>query len=169
MSEEKYVKAVRTYADMVFRIAVNYCKGVQDAEDIVQDVFLKLYQHGKDFSDEEHLKRWLIRVTVNKSKDLLASSWHKRVGSLAEAERKLVLTTPEKSELYEAVKELPAKYRIVVHLYYYEDYSVKEIAAILRRKETTIQTQLMRGRKMLKEQLNASQQADGTSNLQRSI
>ena len=164
MSEEEYVKAVRTYADMVFRIAVNYCKRIQDAEDIVQDVFLKLYQHDKAFADEEHLKRWLIRVTVNKSKDLLASSWYKRVGSLAEMEPELTFATPEKGELYEAVRSLPAKYRAVVHLYYYEDYSVREIAAILHRKETTIQTQLMRGREMLKQQLNTSTTGNGLLN-----
>ena len=157
MPEEEYVKAVRTYADMVFRIAVNYCKRIQDAEDIVQDVFLKLYQHDKAFADEEHLKRWLIRVTVNKSKDLLASSWYKRVDSLAEMEPELTFATPEKGELYEAVRNLPAKYRAVVHLYYYEDYSVREISNMLGRKESTIQSQLAAGRKKLRQRVEVLQ------------
>lgn len=79
VSEEEYVRYVGRYTDMVLRIAVNYCKEYSDAEDITQDVFLKLYETKTDFADSEHIKRWLIRVTVNQCKNYLASAWRRRM------------------------------------------------------------------------------------------
>lgn len=165
VSEEEYVRYVGLYTDMVLRIAVNYCKGYADAEDITQDVFLKLYETKTDFDDDEHIKRWLIRVTVNQCKNYLASAWRRRMQPMEFQKIKSVFETAEKGTggkaqedteayaLFEAVTSLPEKYRCVVHLYYYEDYQVKDIARILQKKETTIQTRLMRARKMLKKNL----------------
>ena len=79
VAEENYVSYVSRFADTVLRIAVNYCKELSDAEDMVQDVFLKLYETKTDFADDEHVKRWLIRVTVNTCKNHLASSWRRRM------------------------------------------------------------------------------------------
>ncbi|MCI8563644.1 MAG: sigma-70 family RNA polymerase sigma factor [Lachnospiraceae bacterium] len=170
VSEEEYVSYVRQFSDTVLRIAVNYCKELPDAEDMVQEVFLKLYETGMDFTDDEHVKRWLIRVTVNLCKNHLASAWHRRtqlvefqkIESALEQPVDLyaadVSGTDEGSALFEAVASLPEKYRSVVHLYYYEDYSVKEIAQILQKKETTIQTRLMRARKKLEQQLKGAWQ-----------
>lgn len=155
MEQSCYIRAVDTYGNDMFRIACNYCNCTADAEDIVQNVFLKLYQTKTRFQDEEHMKRWLIRVTVNEAKNLCASFWKKRIVSLENSEviQPFDFPCPENSDLYDAVMELPPKYRIVMFLYYYEEYSVKEIAKILHLRETTVQTQLMRGRKQLKSKL----------------
>lgn len=170
VSEEEYVRYASLYMDMVLRIAVNYCKEFSDAEDITQDVFLKLYETRTDFADDEHVKRWLIRVTVNDCKNYLASAWRRRMQPMEFQKIESVLETAggnsegvseedaETEALFEAVATLPEKYRSVVHLYYYEDYPVKEIARILQKKETTIQTRLMRARKMLKKQLKGAWQ-----------
>lgn len=170
VSEKEYIRYVGLYTDMVLRIAVNYCKEYSDAEDITQDVFLKLYETKTDFADDEHIKRWLIRVTVNNCKNYLASAWRRRMQPMEFQKIESVLETAEEGAdrglqkdaeayaLFEAVTSLPEKYRSVVHLYYYEDYQVKDIAQILQKKETTIQTRLMRARKMLKKQLKGAWQ-----------
>lgn len=170
ISEEEYVRYVQKYTDMVLRIAVNYCKDYSDAEDMTQEIFLKLYETGADFADEEHVKRWLIRVTVNHCKNYLASAWRRRMQPMEFQTIESVLEKTGKGTggelyedacaeaLFEAVTSLPEKYRSVVHLYYYEDYQVKDIAKILQKKETTIQTRLMRARKMLKKQLKGAWQ-----------
>lgn len=157
MEQSRYIKAVEMYADTLYRIACSYCRCTADAEDIVQCVFMKLLQVRTEFQSDEHMKRWLIRVTVNEAKNLCRSFWKKHMVSL---DAKGTITVPvydfpsqECSVLYDAVTALPYKYRIVVHLYYYEEYSVREIAEILHIKETTIQTQLMRARKKLKAKL----------------
>ncbi len=152
MEQSVYIKAVDTYAGTLYRIACTYCRQHADAEDIVQTAFMKLYQTETEFQDEEHIKRWLIRVTVNEARNLCSSFWKKNVTSLESSGmiQPYDFPRPEYSDLYDAVLSLPGKYKIVVHLYYYEDYSVKEIAEILSLKETTIQTQLMRARKQLK-------------------
>lgn len=152
MEQSVYIKAVDTYAGTLYRIACTYCRQHADAEDIVQTAFMKLYQTETEFQDEEHIKRWLIRVTVNEARNLCKSFWKKNVTSLESSGmiQPYDFPRPEYSDLYDAVLSLPGKYKIVVHLYYYEDYSVKEIAEILSLKETTVQTQLMRARKQLK-------------------
>lgn len=152
MERSIYIKAVDTYAGTLYRIACTYCRQHADAEDIVQTAFMKLYQTETEFQDEEHIKRWLIRVTVNEARNLCKSFWKKNVTSLESSGmiQPYDFPRPEYSDLYDAVLSLPGKYKIVVHLYYYEDYSVKEIAEILSLKETTVQTQLMRARKQLK-------------------
>lgn len=155
MEQTRYIKAVDTYGNTIYRIARNYCRCVADAEDIVQDVFLKLFQTKQEFRNEEHIKHWLIRVTVNESKNLCHSFWKKHMVPLENSQtiQPFDFPSPESSDLYDAVMELPHKYRIVMYLYYYEDYSVREISKILQLRETTVQTQLMRGRKQLKQKL----------------
>ena len=130
METQKYKEFVSEYANMVFKIAYNYCRNKYDAEDIVQNTFLKLLQYKGEFADGEHAKRWLIRVTVNESKNMCTSFWHKRIVSLEESksDAEFSFENDEESEIYDAVMKLGEKYRIVVHLYYYEEYSVKEIA-----------------------------------------
>lgn len=165
LSEAAYEEYVKRYTDTVLRIAVNYCREIADAEDMVQEVFLKLYETEMEFTDEEHMKRWLIRVTINSCKNHISSAWRRRVQmtvpwDMEQVVDKKAMSVSEmdtnESNLYMAVISLPEKYRSVVHLYYYEDYSVREIAQILQKKETTIQTRLMRARKMLKMQLKGA-------------
>lgn len=170
VSKEEYIRYVGLYTDMVLRIAVNYCKEYSDAEDITQDVFLKLYEAKTDFADDEHIKRWLIRVTVNNCKNHLVSAWKRRMQPMEFQKIESVLETAgeladrglqedtEAYALFEAVTSLPEKYRSVVHLYYYEDYKVEDIARILQKKEAAIRTRLMRARKMLKKQLKGAWQ-----------
>ncbi len=155
MDRISYTEIVKKYADDIFRVALSYCKNRQDAEDVLQTVFLKLLQADLKFENEEHTKRWLIRVTVNYCKDLNKSFWKRRIVELQDAMNSATVdfSSNEKSELYEAVMSLPQKYRIVTHLFYYEDYSIKEIAETINVKETTVQTRLMRARMKLREKL----------------
>lgn len=156
MEEEEYDRIVRNYMDVIYRVAVNGCKNPEDAQDVVQNTFMKLLESELEFGDEEHIRKWLIRVAVNECKSLWRTFWRRNVSSLEEMETEPVFSAEEKSDLYYAVQKLPARYRVVVHLYYYEDYSVREIADILKVKETTIQTRLMRARSKLKEQLKGA-------------
>lgn len=155
MDRINYTEIVERYANNIYRITLSYCKNKYDAEDVLQNVFLKLLQANEEFESEEHLRRWLIRVTVNCCKDFCSSFWKRRIVGIDETMNNYSqeFTTNKKSDLYEAVMELPQKYRLVTHLYYYEDYSVKEIAQFLKIKETTVQTQLMRARKKLQTKL----------------
>ncbi len=148
-----YEKTVERYLDIVYRVALSCCKNPYDAEDVVQTVFLKLLEYKGNFQEQEHLRRWLIRVTVNESHSLWRTFQRRKVIPLEELAFEPSFSTEEHSELFYAVSCLPIKYREVVHLYYYEEYSIKEIAVLLHLSETAIQTRLMRARKKLKQQL----------------
>lgn len=152
LSNEEFTRYAQLYIDTVYRVALNYIKSRADAEDITQDVFVKLLQTHKQFDDDVHVKSWLIRVTVNACKNLVRSKWWKRK-QLEEHAVAPAFQTPEQSELYCAVMELPKKYRVPIYLYYYEDYSTKEIAEILQLPKNTVCTQLKRGRELLKASL----------------
>lgn len=147
MTEFEFTEKVNSYKNMVFRLAITYLKNVQNAEDVTQDVFIKLYQNDKEFQSKEHEKAWLIRVTVNASKDVLKSAWMKKTVPIV---GDIVFKEKEDSDLYHAIHRLKPKYRTAIHLYYYEDYSVKEIAKIIEVTETAVQTRLHRARKQLK-------------------
>lgn len=160
MTRMECVEAMEIHSDMVYRIALNYCRNKYDAEDITQEVFCKLVRvsnipSGEKgsviFNDDEHLKRWLIRVAVNECHSLFVTPWHKKTTYLEdEAVEEGICNIEEKTELYQAVMSLPKKYRVVIYLYYYEEYSTKEIGEILDIKEVTVRKQLMRGRNILR-------------------
>lgn len=142
---------VHKYIDMVYRLALSQTKSLDFAEDITQDVFLKFLQSDKVFESEEHVKAWLIRVTINCSKKLFLSSWFKKTVPITEdLAEKLSFHTPEQSDAYFAVNALPQKYRTVIYLYYYEEMSIKELCALLNASEGTIKSRLHRAREMLK-------------------
>jgi RNA polymerase sigma factor (sigma-70 family) len=138
------------YSKMLIKLAFTYVKNTADAEDIAQDVFVSLLKKGSGFDNEEHEKAWLIRVTINKSKNYLKSSWNRLKVPL---EEDISYMQEEESEVLVTVLNLPPKYRTVIHLYYYEDYSINEIAEILHKKPATIGTWLARGRNLLKSEL----------------
>lgn len=146
--------AVRTYADMVYRLACLNTNNKETAEDVFQTVFLKLVSHQESIISEEHLKAWLIRVTINQCKSVATTAWNRKRASYEDA---MLMEEPEEqedfSDVYEAVRELPDKYRDVIHLFYYEQLTVKDIAGILDTKEATVKTWLSRGRKLLGEKL----------------
>lgn len=155
MNRSEFINAVEMYSDDVFRIALSYCSNKSDAEDITQNTFLKLLQSDESFESDEHIKKWLFRVAINNCKDIKKSFWQKNtlpLDDLTETESPADFTQND-YDLYNAVTRLQAKYRIVVHLFYYEDYSIKEISELLEIKETTVQTRLMRARRKLKELL----------------
>ena len=137
--------------DTVYRVALAYCRNVQDAEDITHDVFLARFQHDAPFPDDEAEKAWMLRVTVNRCKNLLKSFRRRFSVPLDDAAQ--VCKTQAEHDIWDAVNALPANYRVVIHLYYYEGYSVREIGKITGRSETAVQTQLYRARKLLKAQL----------------
>lgn len=138
------------YAEMIIRIAFQIVKNQSDAEDVCQEVFLKLMQNKKAFDSEEHRKAWIIRVTINKSKDVVRSSWFSRTVELT---NDIPTYENESLPITGEIMKLPVKYRSVIYLHYYEGYSVKEIANILQCKENTILTWLSRGRKKLEKNL----------------
>ena len=146
--------AVRQYADMVYRLAVLNTSSEYEAEDVFQEVFLKLFRHKDSIQSEEHLKAWLIRVTVNQCRSMATSAWNRRNVSLeAVAEAAAPQDDEDYSEVYDAVKRLPDKYREVIHLFYYEELSISQITQLLGKKEATVKTHLTRGRSLLKEKL----------------
>ena len=165
---------------MVYRIALNQTRRVPDAEDVVQAVFLKLYEKPpawfgddgerdgeramaaeaeRETARDERLRAWLIRVTVNECKSLWRSLWRQRVelreirdGDAPPFEEP-AFAEPTHEALYEALGELPEKCRIVVHLFYFEDMGTREIAEVLGIKEPTVRTRLVRARKLLRQSL----------------
>ena len=141
------------YKDNIFAIGFNYFKNSIEADDVVQETFLKLARSGKDFENEEHLRNWLIRVAVNECKRVSLSSWIKKKVSLEEYSGQIDFETQEESQVFTAVMSLPKKYRQVIHLYYYEDYCTAEIADILGISRTAVTTRLLRGREKLKQDL----------------
>lgn len=138
------------YSNLVYRLALARTKNKADAEDVFQEVFLRLVNKKPVFENEEHMKAWIIKVTVNCSSKLLTSAWFRRTVPLIE---ELKFETKEKSEVYYSVLELPMKYRTVIHLFYYEDLSIAKISEILSIKESTIKSQLLRARQLLKTKL----------------
>lgn len=149
-----------TYRDSLYIIAFNVCKNTEDAKDVVQDTFMQYYTGKKEFEDEQHIRAWLIRVAVNKAKNLNRTFWRKNKVSLEEYMDTLEFTTPESGELFETVMRLPEKYRIVVHLFYYEDYTVREIANILKLSEGNVKVRLSRARFLLREKLQEEWEND---------
>lgn len=145
-------EAVEKYSTDVFRMAYARTNNKSDAEDITQDVFIKYMKETKPFQNENHVKAWLLRVAINSSKNLVNSAWHRKNTSIDAADL-LYTELEETSEVYYAVMKLPEKYRIVVHLYYYEGYSVEEISRMLEAKESTVKSWLRRARGKLKDLL----------------
>lgn len=153
MSDQEYERIVTEYGDIVYRTALSYAKSADDAQDVLQNTFLKLFLRKKPFSDEEHIRRWLIRVTVNECRNLWASYWRKNVEYKEPEENAPAFSDADHEALYQKLRALPPKCRIVIHLFYYEEYSTREIAELLHIREATVRTRLTRARKLLKQQL----------------
>lgn len=141
------------YKNNLFVIAFNVCKNVEDAEDVVQDTFIQYISLNKDFESEQHIRAWLIRVAINKAKNKNTGFFRRNALPLEDYVETLTFDSPESSELFEAVMTLPEKYRVVIHLFYYEDYSVKEIAEIVRISQSNVKVRLSRARALLKNTL----------------
>lgn len=139
-------RVMDTYSTMVYRLAYSHVRSNADAEDISQEVFLRYYQKRPYFQSEEHRRAWLLRVTINRAKSYVTSAWFRHTVPLEEC---VCFPTPEERHLDEALGQLPAKERTLIHLFYYEELSIREISGLLGRKESTVRTQLTRARQHL--------------------
>ena len=139
------------YRHTVYRLAMARLGNTSAAEDIVQEVFLRYLRKAPAFHDEEHRKAWLLRVTVNCCRTAKTTAWARHTVPLEDT---LTMETDEPSGVMEAVQSLPPAQRIAVHLYYYEGYAVKEIAALTRSRESTVKTRLHRAREALRHLLD---------------
>lgn len=153
MKQAEFLSAVEKYQNMVYRISLHWFGNPHDAEDVVQETFLRLYRQERSFESDEHLRRWLMRTAVNLCKDTLKSPWRKRRVALEQIPDQPVFDRPEEGALYREVMELPVQYRTVLNLYYYEDLSTKEIAELLHLRQTAVTTRLSRARALLKDRL----------------
>lgn len=146
---------VEMYGDMVYKIALSQMKKKEDAEDVFQEVFLNYMNCKKEFLSQEHEKAYIIRMAVNCCKKHFTSAWFRHRADLTDLTEIAVEASmnEEEKELYEEVLKLPSKYKLVIHLFYYEEMTIAEITQVLHIKENTVKSQLMRGRKMLKEAL----------------
>lgn len=155
-SRDEMERIILEYGDMIYRLAYTQMKNRDTADDIYQEVCMKLIQQRERIEPEEHLKAWLLRATVNCCKDYWKSAWVQKIicGFPEDRERMEMASENDAKEfVVECVHKLPQKYRLVIHLYYYEDYSQKEIAALLGMKENTVASLLKRGRERLKKML----------------
>lgn len=151
---------IEKYSDMVYRVAYSRTQNVYDAQDITQDVFLKYLKYtnaGNTFRDEEHRKAWFLRVAVNTGNTLIKSAWFRHRAALDEVGEIPFHNEDDKSEVYYAVRELQEKYRVVIHLFYFEELSIKEISNVLSLSETAVKTRLHRAREILREKLKGEQ------------
>ena len=146
-------EAYRAHADAVFAAAFSVCRSRADADDVVQDTFLRYMTKPREFESDAHLRAWLLRVAINRSTDLTRSYWRRNTVSWEEEISELPFEAPEDERLMDAVLRLPEKDRIVVHLYYFEGCSVREIAALIQRREGTVKSRLCRARALLKTML----------------
>jgi RNA polymerase sigma-70 factor (ECF subfamily) len=144
---ELFRDRVLRFGDTVLRVAFNRLQSLPDSEDIMQEVFLTLYTTDKEFESDEHLKAWLIRVAINKCKDLKKSFWNSRTEPISESTC-FSLDQTDNSVLSE-VKKLAPIYRDVVYLYYYEGYKINEIAQMTGVSINTASSRLKRARKKL--------------------
>ena len=140
----------------VYQLAMVMMGNISDAEDVTQTVFLKAWEKKPDFRDADHEIAWILTTTRNQCKDIHKSFYRRKRADLENApEPQVTLETQIDSEIWEALQSLAEKYRMVLYLYYYEGYSVRELSVILRRRESTLQTQLATGRKQMKSLLES--------------
>lgn len=141
------------YKDNLFAVAFTICKNAADADDVVQETFIQYHTSEKEFESEQHIKAWMIRVAMNRAVNVTRSFWRRKSMPLEDYIQTLTFDAPEAGTLFDEVMRLPEKYRVVIHLFYYEDYSVREIAGLLGTSEGNVKVRLTRGRKLLKKAL----------------
>jgi RNA polymerase sigma factor (sigma-70 family) len=147
-TNDRVSDAVEKYGNLIRRICFLNLQNKSDLEDVFQDVFLKLLLHEEPFENEDHERAWLCRVTFNRCKDLHKSFWHSRVGSIEDME--IPYDTPEQSERIPAILALPADWKEVIYLHYYEEMTIPQIAGIMGKNQNTVYTILRRAKARLK-------------------
>ena len=142
-----------TYRDRLFAAAFQVCGNAADAEDAAQEALLRYHISEKQFESEQHIRAWLLRVAINCAKNVSRSFFRRNTVPLEDYMDSLEFDSGESREIFREVMSLPEKYRLVIHLYYYEDYSVAEIGRILALTESNVKVRLSRGRQLLKKSL----------------
>ena len=157
---KKFIEIFDLYKNDIFRLAYSYTRNKTDAEDIFQNVFIKLYKHQNILTkDDMEIKKWLVKVTINESKNFFLSSWRRKIIFFEEKEEEKISVIPKEDNVLPLVLELPRKYRLVTYLFYYENYKIKEIAKLLNISETNIRTILVRSRGKLKDMMEGDKNA----------
>lgn len=154
--KDEFDRYVKVYKDTVFRVAYGYLRNHADADDVTQCVFVKLLRSRRSFESDEHARRWLIRVTVNECTTLYRT-FRRRPENIDDYLDTLAAPDEEASDLLGQVMALPARYRVVLYLHYYEGYSTEEVAGMLGVPSSTVRTRLARGRKKLKDVLRGDE------------
>ena len=149
----QFEAAYDAYSPAVYRLAMVYLGRYADAEDVTQEVFVRLLYRSPAFADESHKKRWLLQVAANLCRDQLRGFWRRRVTGLEDT---LPAAPPQEREALAAVMALPERYKLPIHLHYYEGYSVAEVGEILKLGQSAVKMRLKRGREMLKLELEGS-------------
>lgn len=152
---DNFSQKYNLYSDMLCKICMIYLGNKDDAEEAIQESFLKLIYKSPQFVNVEHEKAWLIRVTINVCKDMLRSIWHKQVVKMDEIEK--YYDNSNEIHIIDEIIKLPSKYKDAIYLYYFEDYSVKNISEILKITESAVKMRLKRGRDSLKIELEGEE------------
>lgn len=149
--KEYFASLIELYGDMIYRYALLHMKNEAEAQDIYQDVFLKLFEKDPDFLNNEHARAWLLRVCINLCKNRLRYHFSHLHKTLLET----YAANEDKKDwqFFSYLKSLPQNYRTVLYLFYYEEYSTKEIAELLGKKDATIRTWLSRGKQVIKDEI----------------
>ena len=148
-TDEYINRIVKTYSDSLLKTAFAILRSTDDAEDVVQEVFIKLISKQPKYKDSAHEKAWLLRVTINTAKNMRKSASKNHLPLTEE-----IPFSDQNADLLSVVMSLPERYRTVIHLYYYEGYSIKEIAAVLKLPAATVGTRLARARDLLKGEIS---------------
>lgn len=157
--EEEAERAVKAYSDLILRLSYTYLKSTHEAQDICQEVLLKLLCGAGPFESAEHEKAWVVRTTANACKDVLRSARRRRTAPLdAAADALEAPSGPEapESEVLERVMALPQKYREALYLHYFEGYPIKDVARLTGRSEAAVAAHLSRGRAKLRAQMKGA-------------
>lgn len=149
-SNDFFTTVVETYSDTIYRIALNITKNRQDAFDVCQDVFVRLVKNKSKIKDDEHLKAWILRTAVNCSKSNCTQAYKRHTVAFDSVDEKLLAKGNNADSVIDSVLILPKKYRCIIHLFYYEDLKISEIAQICNISESAVKSRLKRGRDKLK-------------------
>ena len=152
MSREEFEMIAEKYMDTIYRVAYSWMRNQYDANDVTQIVLLKLYKTTKSFESDDHIKNWLIKVTVNECKMIFRSPWN-RTEDITDYAKTLDFEEGQYYDLFQAVMKLDRKYRVPLMLFYYDGYSTKEISSMIGISEKTVSTRLFRAKAKLKEYL----------------
>lgn len=143
-------RLVGTYSNLILRLSFTYLKSTHDAQDICQNVLMKLIERQEPFSSAEHEKAWVVRATANACKDLMRSAYRRTAAPLEAAAASPAPEAPHDSAVLDAVMDLDEKYREAIYLHYYEGYSIAEIASLTDRSASAVAAHLSRGRAKLR-------------------